>query len=154
VLWGVNRSICRLGCKLEWAEGSTSSIVFVPMCPPMWAYWRHLANTIEPSVCGGDAVLCQITLTTCSFLSHSSHLFYVLLLLYRCHRQSVAAVLFHSSQKYRFFKFCSDYTFRVLSGSVPVARAPPIMGLLGPFEPDTLLAFFSSLFGYFMGFCQ
>jgi len=28
------------------------------------AHWRHLANTIEPSVCGGDAVLCQITLTT------------------------------------------------------------------------------------------
>jgi len=24
-----------------------------------------LANTTEPSVCGGDAVLCQITLTTC-----------------------------------------------------------------------------------------
>jgi len=23
------------------------------------------ANIIEPSVCGGDAVLCQITLTTC-----------------------------------------------------------------------------------------
>ena len=32
----------------------------------MGAHWRHLANTIEPSVCGGDAVLCQITLTTCS----------------------------------------------------------------------------------------
>jgi len=31
----------------------------------MGAHWRHLANTIEPSVCGGDAVLCQITLTTC-----------------------------------------------------------------------------------------
>jgi len=30
----------------------------------LWgAHWRHLANTIEPSVCGGDAVLCQITLT-------------------------------------------------------------------------------------------
>jgi len=29
------------------------------------AHWRHLKNTIEPSVCGGDAVLCQITLTTC-----------------------------------------------------------------------------------------
>ena len=29
------------------------------------AHWRHLANTIEPPVCGGDAVLCQITLTTC-----------------------------------------------------------------------------------------
>jgi len=25
----------------------------------------HLANTIELSVCSGDAVLCQITLTTC-----------------------------------------------------------------------------------------
>jgi len=34
----------------------------------MWgAHWRHLANTIEPSACGGDAVLCQITLTTCYF---------------------------------------------------------------------------------------
>jgi len=36
-----------------------------PLCPPMWAHWRHLPNTTEPSVCGGDAVLCQITLTTC-----------------------------------------------------------------------------------------
>ena len=25
------------------------------------AHWCYLANTIEPSVCGGDAVLCQIT---------------------------------------------------------------------------------------------
>jgi len=34
---------------------------------PTWEdmHWRHLANTTEPSVCGGDAVLCQITLTTC-----------------------------------------------------------------------------------------
>jgi len=36
-----------------------------PMCPHGRAYWRLLANTTEPSVCGGDAVLCQITLTTC-----------------------------------------------------------------------------------------
>jgi len=28
------------------------------------AHWRHLANTTEPSVCGGDAALCQITLTS------------------------------------------------------------------------------------------
>jgi len=28
------------------------------------AHWHHLANTSEPSVCSGDAVLCQITLTT------------------------------------------------------------------------------------------
>ena len=36
-----------------------------PKCPHGRAHWRHLANTIQPSVCGGDAVLCQITLTTC-----------------------------------------------------------------------------------------
>jgi len=41
-----------------------------PMCPPMWAHWRHLANTIEPSVCGGNVVLCQITLTTCYSCTH------------------------------------------------------------------------------------
>jgi len=29
------------------------------------AHWLNLANTIEPSVCGGDAALCQITLTSC-----------------------------------------------------------------------------------------
>jgi len=38
-----------------------------PMCTPLWAHWRHLANTIEPSVCGGDAVLCKITLTACYY---------------------------------------------------------------------------------------
>ena len=32
----------------------------------MWAaHWHHLANMTEPSMCGGDAALCQITLTTC-----------------------------------------------------------------------------------------
>jgi len=37
---------------------------------PIWvwgAYWRNLANTTEPSVCCGDAALCQITLTTCYY---------------------------------------------------------------------------------------
>jgi len=29
------------------------------------AHWRNLGNTIEPSMCGGDAACCQITLTTC-----------------------------------------------------------------------------------------
>jgi len=29
------------------------------------AHWRLLFNTIEPSVCGGDAVFGQIALTTC-----------------------------------------------------------------------------------------
>jgi len=35
----------------------------------LWrAHRRHLENTIEPSVCGGDAVLRQITLNTCYVL--------------------------------------------------------------------------------------
>jgi len=38
-----------------------------PMCPHGRTHWRHLANTIEPSVCCGDAALCQITLTTCCY---------------------------------------------------------------------------------------
>jgi len=29
------------------------------------AHWRHLKNMTEPSMCGGDVALCQITLTTC-----------------------------------------------------------------------------------------
>jgi len=31
------------------------------------AHWRHLANTIEPSMCAADAAYFQITLTTCLF---------------------------------------------------------------------------------------
>jgi len=39
---------------------------FLAFC--IWgAHWRHLKNTTEPSMCGGDAALCQITLTTCCF---------------------------------------------------------------------------------------
>ena len=40
------------------------------------AHCRHLANTTEPSMCGGDAALCQITLTTCSvYMPHQdSHI--------------------------------------------------------------------------------
>ena len=32
---------------------------------PIWCHarWRHLANMIEPFICGGDAALCQITLS-------------------------------------------------------------------------------------------
>jgi len=39
-------------------------------CIKWGAHWRHLANMTEPSVCGGDAALCQITLTTCCHLHH------------------------------------------------------------------------------------
>ena len=34
-------------------------------CTRWGAHWHHLANTIDPPVCGGDAASCQITLTTC-----------------------------------------------------------------------------------------
>jgi len=29
------------------------------------SHWRHLADTVEPSMRGGDAFFCEITLTTC-----------------------------------------------------------------------------------------
>jgi len=32
------------------------------ICPDGRAHWRHLANTIKPSLCCGDASLRQITL--------------------------------------------------------------------------------------------
>ena len=36
----------------------------------MWnAHWRHLAKTIELSMCGGNAACCQITLATCCGLA-------------------------------------------------------------------------------------
>jgi len=48
--------------------------------PYMGTHSRHLANTIEPPVCGGDAVLCQITLTTCSN-TYKSHLFHIIIVM-------------------------------------------------------------------------
>jgi len=38
-----------------------------PMCSHGTVHWRRLANTIKPFVCGGDAALCQITLTLVIF---------------------------------------------------------------------------------------
>jgi len=32
-----------------------------------YIWGAHLANATEPSMCGGDAALCQITLTTCYY---------------------------------------------------------------------------------------
>jgi len=37
------------------------------------AIWRHLANTTETSMCGGNAALCQITLTTCYYIAYNSN---------------------------------------------------------------------------------
>jgi len=53
----LNRSRCRLGFGLGWVQGSMRYV--------QGAHQRHLANTTEPSMCGGDAACCQITLATC-----------------------------------------------------------------------------------------
>jgi len=42
-----------------------------PMCLHGKAYWRHLGNTIEPSICGGNAFLCQITFDHTSIINSS-----------------------------------------------------------------------------------
>ena len=31
------------------------------------ARWRHIKNMTEPSMCGGDVALCQMTMTTCYY---------------------------------------------------------------------------------------
>jgi len=61
-----------------------------PMCPYGRTHWRHLANTIEQYVCGGDAALYQITLTTCYYYAASQYYTYVnaaycRFLLAKCH---------------------------------------------------------------------
>jgi len=57
--------------------------------PYMGAHWHHLANTIEPSVCGGDAVLCQITLTTCSYHSCYQEPGLALILILHCSERNL-----------------------------------------------------------------
>ena len=60
-----------------------------PKCRHGRAYWRHLANTIEPSACGGDdTVLCQITLTNC----------YCLLFVCFCYVMSVCHAIINKRQ--------------------------------------------------------
>jgi len=45
-------------------------------------HWRHLANKTELSVCGSDVALCQITLTTCFFLTYICLLIYFLIYIF------------------------------------------------------------------------
>jgi len=53
----LNRSICRLGYG---SGGSNEAFI------RLGAYWRHLANTIDRFVCGGDAAF---------LLNYFDHLF-------------------------------------------------------------------------------
>ena len=64
--------LCRQLCKNGWtdrnavwdAESGSSR----KPCIRWGVHWRHPANATEPSMCGGDAALCQITLTTYYYL--------------------------------------------------------------------------------------
>jgi len=66
-------TLCSELCKNGWTDrfgiwtvdSGGLKEVQVQSYSPGGANVPHLANTIEPAVCGGDAVLCQITLTTC-----------------------------------------------------------------------------------------
>jgi len=55
----LNLSRCHLGFWDADSGGGKEA------CIRWGAHWHHLANTIEPSMCGGDVVLRQITLITC-----------------------------------------------------------------------------------------
>jgi len=57
------QAIRRRHSRFQGSKGCCHGKHFFGFC--IWgAHWRHLVNTTEPSVCGGDAALCQLTLTT------------------------------------------------------------------------------------------
>jgi len=70
----LNRPRCRLGCGLGWVQGS------------MGSHWRNLANTTEPSICGGDAAF----LSNCFY-----HLLIVLKDRNECRRFTYVSVYQH-----------------------------------------------------------
>jgi len=49
------------------------------------ARWRHLANTTEPYMCGGDAACCQIIPTLVDQLLNSINWWYSAVNLLYCH---------------------------------------------------------------------
>jgi len=73
-----------------------------PMSPDGRAHWRQLENMIEPSVCGGDAVLCQITL--------HDHLFMVAL----CNRADHYIFILFLSFFPRLISAVGDWMFTIL----------------------------------------
>jgi len=70
----------RLHCR---GSGRFNSIRQVaPVCPPMWAHWRHLANTIErvlPSVHPSPQTKRQIDRFSCFCTAHGRKSLYVTL---------------------------------------------------------------------------
>ena len=59
-------SSCYELCRNGWTDRDAVWVVDSGGLKETWgAHWRNLANATEPSVCSGDAALCQISLTTC-----------------------------------------------------------------------------------------
>jgi len=54
------------------------------------AHWHHPANTTRPSMCGGDAALCQIILTTCCYIIKPHDTMYVNVAC--CYKQNVLSI--------------------------------------------------------------
>jgi len=68
----------RLWTRVGWRKHKFNRIRRVaPMCPHGRVHWCNLANTTEPSVCGGNAALRQITLTTCYYYYYAALQYYV-----------------------------------------------------------------------------
>jgi len=55
----------------QWlSRGSIGKVQMPTGVYSMGSHWHNLANTTEPSVCGGDVALCQITYRTCYYHLH------------------------------------------------------------------------------------
>jgi len=61
--FAVQKQLIRSRCGLGVDSGGPKEA-----CIRWDAHWRHLANTTELFMFGGDVALCQITMTTCSFM--------------------------------------------------------------------------------------
>jgi len=58
------------------------------------AHWCHLVNTTEPSVCGGDAALCQITMTICYYNSRKPMKWSLLVVACEIHIQVTRIIIY------------------------------------------------------------
>jgi len=60
-------------CTKSDSTGGSTGTVWMPIgVYYVNAHWRHLGNTTEPPVCGGDAASRQITLSICYYDDNSN----------------------------------------------------------------------------------
>ena len=108
VAWSVSRSVCLLVHRSVTIANPTKRLnrsrccLGCGLCIRWGAHWRHLTNRTEPYMCGSDAVLRQITLTTIVIRPHRSTTYVDAAYSYRpssvvC-RPSVCLSVCHTSQ--------------------------------------------------------